>query len=75
MYAVIALGAFNSYLICAHLVAAKGILHYLAGSCTYTLKYGGALLQEKVGSDAVVCANAAFSDTDWVLSLHRGHDR
>ena len=52
------------------MVAAKGVLHYLAGSMDYALEYDGGDLQEPVhglakGACGVTDANWATDKTDW----------
>lgn len=52
------------------MIAAKGVLHYLAGSMDYALEYGDGDLQEPVhglakGACGVTNADWATDKTDW----------
>ena len=46
------------------MVAAKGVLRYLAGSMEYALEYGGGDLQEPV--HGLVKEACGVTDADWV---------
>ena len=60
-----ALRQFNANPLCAHLLAAKGILRYLLGTLDYHLEYN--FSQSPVGPPASVLlpSNCAFTDADW----------
>ncbi len=64
-FTAMALGQFNSCPNRALLSAAKGVLRYLNATSDWSLEYGGAYLQEKVGPDAVVRSDLALVDADW----------
>ncbi len=65
VFTAMALGQFNSCPNRALLSAAKGVLHYLNATAGWSLEYGGAYLQEKVGPDAILCSDLALVDADW----------
>ncbi|SJL03138.1 uncharacterized protein ARMOST_06484 [Armillaria ostoyae] len=71
-FTAMALGQFNASPNRALLSAAKGILHYLNATDDWSLEYGGAYQQEKVGPHAVVRSDLALVDADWASD---GRDR
>jgi len=64
-YAAMALDQFNANPTRAHLLAAKGVLHYLLGMLDYVLEYN--FLQQPVDppASALLPSNCAFTDADW----------
>ncbi len=69
-FTAMALGQFNSCPNRALLSTAKGVLRYLNAMAAWSLEYGGAYLQEKVGPDAVIRSNLALVDADWASDEH-----
>jgi len=64
-FTTMSLGQFNANPTHAHLLAAKGVLHYSAGTADYALEYN--FLQTPVGPPMrlLVLNNCGMSDTDW----------
>ena len=63
-YVAMALGQHNSNPTCAHLLAAKGVLRYLAGTLEYSLEYGldASVISPPVRETAKGCI---LTDADW----------
>lgn len=59
-----ALGQFNANPTRSHLLAAKGVLRYLAGATDYGLEYNGLKAGHDSTPSGIVTRNCAFSDAD-----------
>ena len=62
-YVACSLGQYNTNPTRAHMIAAKGVLRYLAGTVDYALEYGGGNLEEPV--HGLAKGACGLSDSDW----------
>ncbi len=64
-YTVMVLGVFSSKPTRAHLLAAKGVLHYLAGTLDFAMVYGGDLGSDPLCITSMPSNNCVLTNADW----------